>query len=333
MMTQKERFLALLHGEPVDGFVNQYGAVQLLLGNPLSWIDTPPARGGRKVSGWGITYDWPEREPGPIPMTDEEHVLIKDIEDWREYVKAPDLSTKDSDWDDFRARTRAVDEKEQFRAAFFAPGTFEYTHSMLSFEDSLCNLLVYPDEMHELIDYITDWRCTYMEEVLKHVPEVDMVFCHDDWGSKNSTFMSPEVFREFYVPAYKKLYGVAKDHGCLVVHHSDSYCTTLVDDMIEIGIDCWEGCLPSNDIPAIQKKIEDEKLNFIIWGGMDSGVFDRDDSTEEEIRKHVADTIAKYHAGGHWIPSVNDGMPLILHQQNYDIITDEIKKQEKKYFS
>ena len=141
------------------------------------------------------------------------------------------------------------------------------------------------------------------------------------------------MFREFYVPAYKKLYGVAKDHGCLVVHHSDSYCTTLVDDMIEIGIDCWEGCLPSNDIPAIQKKIEDEKLNFIIWGGMDSGVFDRDDSTEEEIRKHVADTIAKYHAGGHWIPSVNDGMPLILHQQNYDIITGEIKKQEKKYFS
>ena len=162
------------------------------------------------MSGWGITYDWPEKEPGPIPMTDEEHVLIKDIEDWREYVKAPDLSTKDSDWDDYRARARAVNNKEQFRAAFFAPGTFEYTHSMLSFEDSLCNLLVYPDEMHELIDYITDWRCAYMEEVLKHVPEVEMVFCHDDWGSKLSTFMSPEVFHEFYTPAYKKLYGVAK---------------------------------------------------------------------------------------------------------------------------
>ena len=53
---------------------------------------------------------------------------------------------------------------------------------------------------------------------------------------------------------------------------------------------------------------------------------------EEEIRKHVADTIAEYHAGGHWIPSINDGLPIIIHQGNYDIITDEINKQEKLYF-
>ena len=88
---------------------------------------------------------------------------------------------------------------------------------------------------------------------------------------------------------------MAKAHGCLVVHHADSYCATLLDDMFEIGIDCWEGCLPSNDILSLQKKLNDENRNFILWGGLDSGVFDRDDSTEEEIRAHVADTIAKYH--------------------------------------
>ena len=44
-------------------------------------------------------------------------------------MKAPDLSTKDSDWDDIRARAKAVDTKEKLVTAFFAPGTFEYTHS------------------------------------------------------------------------------------------------------------------------------------------------------------------------------------------------------------
>ena len=332
MMTQRERFLALLHNEPTDGFVNQYAALGLLLGDPIAKLNDHP-KGQRTTTQWGITYDWPDFEPGPIPMTDEEHVVIKDIEDWREYVKAPDLGQiTDDEWAAQRARAQKIDRKEQLVTALFYPGTFEYTHSLLSFEDSLCNLLVYPDEMHELIDYITDWRCACMDEYLTRVPEVELVFCHDDWGSKNSTFMSKETFQEFYVPAYKKLYGVAKDHGCLVVHHSDSYCTTLVDDMFEMGIDCWEGVLPSNDIHGLQKKIEEEKRQFILWGGMDSGVFDRDDSTEEEIRKHVADTIAKYHAGGHWIPSVNDGLPFIIHQANYDIITDEINKQEKLYF-
>ena len=47
---------------------------------------------------------------------------------------------------------------------------------MMSFEDSLCNLLMYPDEMHELIDYITDWRCKYMEEMLDHIPGVEAIF-------------------------------------------------------------------------------------------------------------------------------------------------------------
>ena len=331
MMTQKERFLALLHNEPVDGFVNQYAPIGFMFGHPLSAIDAHP-KGQRTTSQWGITYDWPEHEPGAVPMTDPEHILIKDIEEWQEYVKAPSLSTKDSDWDDIRARAKQIDSKEKLVTAFMAPGTFEYTHSMMSFEDSLCNLLVYPDEMHELIDFITDWRCKYMDELLSHIPGVEAVFCHDDWGSKNSTFMAPETFHEFYTPAYKKLYEVAKAHNCIVIHHSDSYCATLLDDMFEMGIDCWQGCLPSNGIHALQKKLNDENRNFVLWGGMDSGVFDRDDSTEEEIRKHVADTIAEYHAGGHWVPSINDGLPIIIHQNAYDIITDEINNQEKLYF-
>ena len=42
MMTQKERFLALLHHEPTDGFVNQYGAVSLLMGKPPGAHRHPP---------------------------------------------------------------------------------------------------------------------------------------------------------------------------------------------------------------------------------------------------------------------------------------------------
>ena len=56
MMTQKERFLALLHNEPVDGFVNQYGAMGFLFGSPLSAID-PKIKGQKTQSKWGFWYD------------------------------------------------------------------------------------------------------------------------------------------------------------------------------------------------------------------------------------------------------------------------------------
>ena len=336
MMTQKERFLALLHNEPVDGFVNMYGVLGglngFLLGTPLSRIE-PRIPGQTVVNGWGVTYEWPAGEPGAVPNTDPEHVVIKDIENWKKYVKTPDLHTEDSEWDQAREKAREIRAAgEHFVAPFFVPGNFEMTHCLMPFEDCLSNLLEYPDEMHELLDVITNWRMDQLEEYFKHIPEIDMVFAHDDWGSKLSTFMAPEVFREFYTPRYKKLYQVAKDHGAIVVHHSDSYCTTLIDDMFEMNIDCWEGVLPSNDIAGLQKKLNDENREFILWGGLDSGVFDRDDSTEEEIRTHVQETIAKYFEGGHWIPSINDGLPIIIHQQNYAIIEDEINKQEKIYF-
>ncbi|MBQ3400536.1 MAG: cobalamin-dependent protein [Lachnospiraceae bacterium] len=336
MMTQRERLLALLHNEPVDGFVNMYGCLGglagFLLGTPLSRIE-PRIPGQTVVNGWGVTYEWPAGEPGAVPNTDPEHVVIKDIENWKKYVKTPDLHTEDSEWDNAREQARAIRAAgEHFVAPFFVPGNFEMTHCLMPFEDCLANLLAYPDEMHELLDVITNWRIDQLEEYFKHVPEIDMVFAHDDWGSKISTFMAPEVFHEFYTPRYKKIYQVAKDHGAIVVHHSDSYCTTLIDDMFEMNIDCWEGVLPSNDIHMLQKKLNDENREFILWGGLDSGVFDRDDSTEEEIRAHVQETIAKYFDGGHWIPSINDGLPIIIHQQNYAIIEDEIRNQEKIYF-
>ena len=74
MMTQRERFLALLHNEPTDGFVNQYAALGLLLGDPIAKLNDHP-KGQRTTTQWGITYDWPDFEPGPIPMTDDEHVV------------------------------------------------------------------------------------------------------------------------------------------------------------------------------------------------------------------------------------------------------------------
>ena len=330
-MTQKERFLALLRGEQPDGFVNQYGYIFILTDYPLSKLEARPR--GHSVTAWGIQYEWGENEPGPMPLVDEEHRVCKDIEAWEEYVHAPGLDTDSADWDSARAAVHAVREKnEQLAAVFFRPGTFERFHLLCGFEDALCALLVNPDESKALIDYINDWRMEYIKRTLDELPEVEAVFCHDDWGTKNSTFMSQETFDTFFRPGYEKLYGYTKSRGKLVIHHADSYCAPLVDTMIDMGIDCWQGVLPTNDIPAIQKKLRDEGKHLVLQGGLDSGVFDRDDSTEEEIRQHVAETIAANAAGGHWIPCINDGIPSIIHQQNYDIICDEIAKQEKIYF-
>mgnify|MGYP000057883900 CR=1 FL=1 len=81
------------------------------------------------------------------------------------------------------------------------------------------------------------------------------IFHHDDWGSQTSTFISPDMFEEFFLPSYKKIYGYYKEHGVdVVIHHADSYAATLVPFMIEMGIDIWQGCMTSNNIADLIAK-------------------------------------------------------------------------------
>jgi hypothetical protein len=54
------------------------------------------------------------------------------------------------------------------------------------------------------------------EEVIKHI-KPDALFHHDDWGTQISTFMSPVMFEEFFLPAYKQVYGYYKKNGVEVI--------------------------------------------------------------------------------------------------------------------
>ena len=82
-------------------------------------------------------------------------------------------------------------------------------------------------------------------------------------------------------------------------------------------------------IPELQKKLGGR---LILQGGFDSGVLDREDVTEEEMRQHIREVIALCAEGGGWIPSIPNGDPDLLHPGRYAIVSDEIAKQSKIYF-
>ena len=116
--------------------------------------------------------------------------------------------------------------------------------------------------MHELIDYITEYKLGVARELVKHL-QPDCILHHDDWGSQISSFLSPQMFAEFVMPAYKKIYGYFKDNGVeLIVHHSDSYAANLVPYMIEMGIDIWQGCLSTNNLPDLVNNMAGKLLSW-----------------------------------------------------------------------
>jgi hypothetical protein len=324
MLSAKENLLETLRvgGRP-DRLVNQYQPFALLMNDPVRlYTSGNRVKGTTSKDRWGTTIVWPEDQFAAMPHITADDKVLPDITAWRDYVKVPDLAANAKDWSAVYAARDATDRSEKLIMSFMGTGIFEESHFLMGFEDALVNFLAEPECMHELLNAIFEYRLTYAGLLIDNL-KPDVILSHDDWGSKHSLFMSPEVWREFLKPLYLKLYARFREAGVIVMHHADSYLEPIVDDLVEIGVDIWQGVLPQNDIVGIQRRT---KGKLTLMGGIDAAIVDRQDATEAEIRSEVRKACEAYAPGGHFIPCLTYGAPGSIYPHVNPIITDEIER-------
>jgi len=330
MLSVRQNLLETIHGGKPDRFVNQYEFMQwLLMFDPISRNSPPfPPYGGRMQNGWGVWLDWPKGLPGTFPMHDDAHRVIKDITKWKDVVKTPRTDYPESDWEDLKKAAAAVDRKEYFATAVYITGVFEMLHYLMGINDCLLNFYEEPEAMHELVDYITEYELKVADEICKH-GHPDALFHHDDWGSAQSTFISPAMFDEFFLEPYKKIYGFYKKNGVeIIVHHSDSYAATLVPEMIEMGVDIFQGCISSNNVPELVKKYG-KKISFM--GDLDNSLLDKADWTRALVKKEV-ERACRTNGKHYFIPCLVQGCPGAANKGLYTAVTKEIDRMSGEMF-
>ena len=330
MLTLRQNFLETVkRGGKPDRLANCYNAFRPIGGDPVfQLIRGNRIRGTDSIDAWGTYISFPEDAPAAVPIVTPENQVIQDIEEWQKYVKVPDLRGKCSEgWETAKANAAAIDREKYLSMTVMGTGIFEQIHMLMTFEDSLVNLLLYPDEMHELIDVICEYRLEYMKLIVENL-HPDAILSHDDWGSKTSLFMQPDTWREFFKAPYKKLYDYLHENNVLVIHHSDSFCEPIVEDMVDIGIDVWQGVLPTNNIVKISKQLDGR---MALMGGIDS-VIDREDASEEEIRTEVRRALIEYGELSNFIPSHTYGGPGSIYPHVEPIIFDEIERYNLERF-
>ena len=324
MQSPKEIFLELLKpdGKP-ERQLKQYEALTMALWDPINgYLRGNRQRGCTSQDRWGTTVMWPAEAPGPMPHITQENKVCPDITRWRDFVHAPDLEANCAQgWEECRALAREKAGEDRLIAGFMGTGIFEQCHFLMGFEDTLTNLYEHPQEMHELIDYITDYRIRYVKMLIDNL-HPDLIFSHDDWGTKDALFMKPEMWREFFKEPYRRFYGYIRSRGVIALHHADSYLVPIVEDMVELGIQVWQGVLPENDIPALQRQLQGR---MVLMGGIGAAI-DRPDATESEVRSYVSQALAAYCPGGHYIPSITYGLFGTVYPHVDPLIDDEIDR-------
>lgn len=328
MLTAKENMREVVRGGKPDRFVNQFEAITLLP-HPFAMTDPRPIKGQEPVvNGWGITYAFPENVPGRFPVHTPDKIVVKDIEEWKKYVKAPSLKFSQELWDTCRELYDQVDGTKSYKASFIAPGIFEQCHNLCSMEEALMNFMEYPDEMHDLVKYLTDWELELAEGICTHL-KPDALLHHDDWGSELNSFLRPSIFEDFFLDAYKQIYGYYHSHGVeMILHHSDSYCANLIPSMIEMGIDVWQGCMKSNDVPALIKQYGG-KIAFM--GEIDNKQVDFQGWTPEDCTRAAVNAMERC-GMKYFIPCITQGGPGSVYEGTYEALSSAIDQYNSEKF-
>ncbi len=328
MLTPRENFLETIRGGSPDRYVNQYEALGMIMqpiGGSGAGIMKP---GDEIVNPWGVTMRYPVGTPAAFPVHDEAHKVLKDITQWRDVVKAPPTQLPESAWERAKATNAAIDRSQQLAAVFMAPGIFEQVHYLMGMEDALVSYYEEPEAMQDLIDFLADFEVRAAEQIVEHL-HPDAVFHHDDWGSHISSFLSPEMFRDFFLKPYQKVYGFFKANGVEVVcHHNDSYSANLVPTMIDMGIDVWQGPVDTNDLP---KLLAQYGPKLTLMGGLNNGKLDVEDWTPELISGEV-ERICRACGTRYFIPCMTAGLAGSVFPGVYECVSENVDRMSKLLF-
>jgi uroporphyrinogen decarboxylase len=141
---------------------------------------------------------------------------------------------------------------------------FERAWTLRGMENLFLDFYEHPKFVEDLLNSIADYNIAQVNEILKY--DIDAVHFGDDWGQQHRLLMGPKIWRKFIYPVLKRMYGVVKQAGKKVFIHSCGDVDELFDDLVGIGLNCFNPFQPEvMDVEGLMKQYRG-RLSF--YGGM-----------------------------------------------------------------
>jgi uroporphyrinogen decarboxylase len=327
-MTARERVLSVLRGGPPDrlpvmetiidwkvqralGYGSYFDLVddldldalsasqQLYHPDNVCWLDRE-ARTFRDPWGavWRLTDEvWPAPLQGPIRSPED-----------LEHFQAPD-PRRDPLLDRIR---EAVDRSAGKRAVIIvARAAFVSCWNLVGME----NLLVAFHTDPPFVDRLTRMVVEYNKELHRLAIEagVDVIVLGDDYAHKSATLMSPAHFRRFLLPALREV--VANIHACggLCIKHSDGNIWSVLDDIVDCGVEGVGPLEPGADMDLAEIKRRYPRL--CVMGNVDVDLLCR--GSVEQVRSSTRTLITRVSPGGRHILSSGNSITAAVRPENF----------------
>ncbi len=151
-----------------------------------------------------------------------------------------------------------------FRVFQIGFSLYERAWTLRGMQNLLMDFYDHPRFVQELFNTIADYNLAQVREALKY--EIDAVYFGDDWGQQHGLLMGPKLWKKFIYPVLERMYRCVHESGRYVFIHSCGDVDELFDDLIAIGVNCFNPFQPEvMDVPALLRKY---RGRLVFHGGL-----------------------------------------------------------------
>jgi len=169
-----------------------------------------------------------------------------------------------------------------------------------------------PDLMKDMINYLVDfWIKVYYPLLSKIKPDCFLMW--EDMCYKTGPLISPEIFKEFMLPAYKKFTSLLKGNGVdIIIVDTDGNCWELIPLFIKGGVTCIYPMEVAAEMDVVEVRKKFPKLQMT--GGIDKRVLAKDKSSiDRELEGKIPYMIKQ----GGYIPHIDHNVPPDVPFENF----------------
>lgn len=197
-------------------------------------------------------------------------------------------------------------------------GILENVMWLLGFEG--ISYLLYSDE-----SFVQDMFEAVATRIIEYIGTcasfdvVGAISLGDDMGFKTQSMLSPETYRKYLFPWYRKLVEAVHRSGKPIILHSCGNLSLIMDDIIDCG---WDAKHSFEDtIEPIWEAKKKYGNRIALLGGFDMDKISR--MTEEEVRAHTRFLIEKCSPGGGWALGTGNSVANYVPVRNFMAMLEE----------
>ncbi len=199
-----------------------------------------------------------------------------------------------------------------------ANGFYWRAREFMGTENLSLAFYMYPDMMHEIMEYFADFIIETSRPVLEKVGGVEYFTLNEDLSMKTGPLLGPDLYREFIFPHLKRMVEFFKSHGTRYFGlDTDGDPTVLIPLFMEAGVDILWPIERASEVSPLDWRKEFGR-DLLLMGGIDKREVAKG---PDAIRPHLLELAPLIEEGG-FIPHLDHAAPPDISFDNWRYYMD-----------